>query len=309
MKALDLKNFIGQIDYLSKYYHYITMEDFIESIEGRKSLPKNSLLLTFDDGYSDHYLNAFPVLFNKGIQGSFFIPSAPVQEKKILDVNKIHLLLAKSLADSSFQKLYKDIWKLIEKYQKTYELKSLEYYRNIKFPGNGLDTEEVIFIKRMLQSELPYSCRKVILDELFEEYLGVSERVINNELYVNQDQISTMLKSGMHIGSHGHEHFWLHTLTYEEQEQDLRKSLSFLIESGVNPDTLTICYPYGSYNETTIEILKKMNFKLGFIDPSVTGIAELTEKNRFEFPRIDTIDFPYSGDSDSSKWTLELLKN
>jgi len=70
------------------------MEDLISSIKHGHSLPKNALLLTFDDGYMDHFEYVFPILAKLGVQGSFFPPAKAILEHSVLDVNKIHFILA-----------------------------------------------------------------------------------------------------------------------------------------------------------------------------------------------------------------------
>lgn len=52
-----------QLSYLhDKGYQTISLSDLSESFENRTPLPSKSVLLTFDDGFRDFYLNAFPLL-------------------------------------------------------------------------------------------------------------------------------------------------------------------------------------------------------------------------------------------------------
>ena len=95
IKGLDLPFFEGQIAYLKKNYNLIKMEDMIAAIDGNRALPAKAALLTFDDGFKDHYANVFPVLKKNRIQGSFYPSAKPVVENIVLDVHKIHFLLAK----------------------------------------------------------------------------------------------------------------------------------------------------------------------------------------------------------------------
>ena len=80
IKGLSTTHFVKQIEYLHSIYNIVSMEEVIDSIENNSKLPSNAVVLTFDDGYVDHYLNAFPVLDRLGIQGSFYIPVKPVLE-------------------------------------------------------------------------------------------------------------------------------------------------------------------------------------------------------------------------------------
>ena len=71
IKGLDLALFQEQLDFLEKQFHFITTEELLAAAKGTQTLPGNSLLLTFDDGYLDHYTNVFPILKERGIHGFF----------------------------------------------------------------------------------------------------------------------------------------------------------------------------------------------------------------------------------------------
>lgn len=60
----------------------ITFWDLKNAINKEKQLPKNPVILTFDDGYSDHYYNAFRILENFNMKGVFFIVSGNPNVKK-----------------------------------------------------------------------------------------------------------------------------------------------------------------------------------------------------------------------------------
>ena len=64
--------------------------------------------LTFDDGYSDHFLNVFPLLEKRGIKGCFFPPAQAVLEHRVLDVNKIQFVLASAPSAWPFSAPYWD---------------------------------------------------------------------------------------------------------------------------------------------------------------------------------------------------------
>ena len=75
IKGLEFDLFRQQIQFFKENFHAVTMEQVIDSLGGKCELPENPILLTFDDGYIDHYQYVFPVLKEYGMQGSFFVPS------------------------------------------------------------------------------------------------------------------------------------------------------------------------------------------------------------------------------------------
>jgi len=111
IKGLDLELFKQQLNFFEQNFNVVRMEEVIEAVNGGKELPKNALLLTFDDGYIDNFTVAFPLLMEHGIQGSFFIPGKTFTENVLLDVNKIHFILASAPID----KLIADLEGLIKK--------------------------------------------------------------------------------------------------------------------------------------------------------------------------------------------------
>ena len=89
IKGLDLAEFSGQLDYVRRNYQVVTVAEVVHAIRSGDELPAKALLLTFDDGYIDHYTSVFPILFDAGLEGAFFPPVVPVCRDELLDVNRI----------------------------------------------------------------------------------------------------------------------------------------------------------------------------------------------------------------------------
>jgi peptidoglycan/xylan/chitin deacetylase (PgdA/CDA1 family) len=73
--------FIAQMDYLVEHgYTTISFEDLLAHWADGAPLPKNPVLITFDDGYSSAYSVAFEVLAERGLTATFFITTGMVGE-------------------------------------------------------------------------------------------------------------------------------------------------------------------------------------------------------------------------------------
>mgnify|MGYP000368424790 CR=1 FL=1 len=297
LKGLNISLFKEQIDYMRKNYHIITMEELIYSIDNQVNLPDKSALLTFDDGYSDHYAHVFPILDKYKLQGSFFIPSKVITEHTLLDVNKIHFILA-SVDDKLH--LVNNLKDLLKTYKKEYQLEDFDYYYKKLAKASVFDTKNVIFIKRLLQVELVEELRLNIVNTLFKKYIDISESAFSRELYINEEQLKHMLRSGQHIGSHGHNHYWWDSLNRDEMRQELDLSMSFLKKIGVDMNNWTACYPYGSYDTQSIEMLEQRGCKLAVT--TKTDIATTNKKTRFIMPRLDTNYLPKNSDIKFNHW-------
>lgn len=66
----------GQINFLKQRgYYFATLAEIVSYIKNEKPLPLKTVAFTIDDGYSDSYKNAFPVLKKYKIPATIFIVS------------------------------------------------------------------------------------------------------------------------------------------------------------------------------------------------------------------------------------------
>ena len=302
INGLLTSQFKEQLAYIEKYYRFVTVDDCIDAIYYGTNLPKNAVLLTFDDGYIDQYVNVFPILHDKGIQGCFFPPAKAILNNEVLDVNKIHFIIA---SVSNVNNLVRDVYKYLDKYRSEYSLESNKYYFSKLAKDFRFDPKEIIFIKRLLQVELGKDVRKLILDELFHKYVSNDEGVFSRELYMNIDQLRLMVRNGMYVGGHGFNHYWLNTLSPDQQENEINLTIEFLKELGAPTENWVMCYPYGSYNKSLINILKERNCKLALT--TNVGIASLNKNNAYTLQRIDTNDIPRVNTAQPNTWTKKVL--
>ncbi len=286
IKGLRLEEFYKQVEFLKNNFNIISMEELTEAGRSGTELPERAAVLTFDDGYSDHFMNVFPVLKNFGVSGSFYIPGEAVREHKLLAVNKIHFILA----SAGIGELRAEVISLMDKYRgsefdfpKTDELIA-EYQK----PGR-YDKEETVFVKKMLQTVLPERLRNIICDELFEKYVGVKEEVFSRELYLNEHQIKCMKEAGMHIGAHGYAHYWLGNLDKDKMKEDVDKGLE-VIYPYIDGNNWVMNYPYGSYNDETVEYIKSKGCSMAIA--TKVGICDLDRDDFYALPRLNTNDFP-----------------
>ncbi len=302
IKGCDVRLFREQVRYLKKHYTPVTIEQILECKKENRPLPDHAVLLTFDDGYADHFTYAFPILERERIQGAFFPPVKAVTEHIVLDVNKIHFILASTPADHISQ-LLKELRLMVERNRKEYALDSFdEYYQKLAF-ANRFDTKEVVFVKRMLQVALPEQLRKKMTSELFEKCVGMDEGLFSRELYMSMDQIKCMVDCGMHVGSHGYDHYWLGSLSMQEQAFEISKSIEFIKAVGGDAENWTICYPYGDYNDDTITLLKRYGCRMGFT--TKVAVADLQtdgEDALFKLPRLDVNDLPKDSGAETNEW-------
>jgi peptidoglycan/xylan/chitin deacetylase (PgdA/CDA1 family) len=287
IKGLSLERFRRQLDHIQSQYTPIGAEDLLEALSSpKKDLPFNPILLTFDDGYIDHFANVFPLLDARGIKGCFFPPAQAILEHKVLDVNKIQFTLA-TVTDASA--LLDQVFAMLAEFRSEHQLKTREAYLS-STPEHRYDTREVTLLKRLLQHELPEPVRVEIVRRLFAEHVTTDEEAFACELYMSMDQIACLRRNGMHVGSHGYSHTWLNHISPEAQGVEIDRSLDFLQKLDVRKDDWTVCYPYGGFNDSLLQLLRERECRLGFTVEA--RVADLDADNRLTLPRLDTNDLP-----------------
>lgn len=250
------KEFEKQMAYLAKYCNVISISDIIA---GRNiSKRKKNLIITFDDGYRNNYLNAFPILLRYKLPALFSLPTAFVTSQQPL-------------------------WNDVIEYAVATTNKQLVH---IKWYGLGFDfrlvtiSEKIAFYKWIFAKciEIRQEERELFIANILQE-LNVSND--NNELLSDSDyaplttkQINIMLESGMiEFASHSVNHFLLSNVNEEVLKSELLNSkLAIERITGVPCKYFTI--PGGAYDESVKnEIL--LNYEKAFS-------SELTEDRLFE---------------------------
>jgi peptidoglycan/xylan/chitin deacetylase (PgdA/CDA1 family) len=289
IKGLDVKIFEKQMEYLREHYTILRMEDVIEAVKSgdNSKLPKNGVLLTFDDGYIDHYEVVYPILKRYGAQGSFFPNAMAVEEHKLLTVNRIHFILA-AAETGTVQNLVQECFSMMDEYRSQgVELQSNEeLYREYAIP-NRWDPAEVIFVKRLLQNALPEEIRTEMAKKLFAKYVGAPEDIFAGKLYMNKEQMLEMKRNGMFFGLHGYDHYWLSKLPEEKMKNDIDKARNCFADV-IDRDCYVMNYPYGDFSDAVLHYIKENGCIIGLT--TVAETAKIGTDNPFMLPRYDAND-------------------
>lgn len=285
---MEWDDFESQVNYLHRNHNIMSYQDLSNCMRSDGKVPTNAVVLTFDDGYKDH-LEVYRFLKKKNVSGIFFPVASVLKNRAILDVNKVHFIL-NSTADYSLlieeingylKNIYKEQFVSLK-----LELKS-KYLR-----ANRWDKAEVNYIKRVLQVGLAQSYRTQICDILFKKYVSSDMADFANELYLSRDEIIEMSTEGMEIGSHGFNHNWLNSLSKKDQEIDIDLSLAYFNNLGLCKEQFLFCYPYGGYNNDTIEALRKRDCDAAFTcKPENHNFAK---HSNLEIRRFDTNEITYT---------------
>ena len=279
IKALSTAEFAAQLDWLAARFRILDGPAFERAALGGEVPDGPTALLTFDDGFVDHYEHAFAEMRRRAVSGIFFVAGSTLGESpSLLNVHKTHFLLS-ALGAERFGTLVNA------------RLEGLH-------AGSAAEGRDGIYrydeapdvrAKRLLNYELPYEIADRLLDEMFREHVG-DPAAFARGLYLSNDMIAEMAYGGMTFGYHTRSHRVLSRLSREEQEAELLDGVA-LIRRLTGQSAVPFCYPYGfthTYNQDTLDVLEQAGYSVAF--NTVREPANLPVPSRYEVPRFDTRD-------------------
>lgn len=265
--AVKPENFYDQINHLSKYYNLIEIEEFFDLIKKGKGFPQKTVILTFDDGYADNFLEAIPILESLNKQSLFYILT------RLLNTDT-------EIWWDQLEKIFFLNNNLPEELE--IEIKGTIYNHTVK------NESEIKSVYNLIHRHLKYSSleeQKKIMNNLFH-WSNVNKEGRESHRFLSFYELKNMAKSkSAIIGAHTDTHSPLVTLAYAEQYKDIKKSKDVL-ESIIGKKVEHFSYPFGlkkDYNKKSIKICKQLGFKMVCAN-YYSQIHQWT--NRYELPRI-----------------------
>jgi peptidoglycan/xylan/chitin deacetylase (PgdA/CDA1 family) len=293
-RHLHVDDFVRQLDWIGSELGFVDIKDFEESLSS--GAPSKGAILTFDDGFKDHYHYVLPELLKRGLWGIFYIPTSPYSTKKLIDVHRIHMLIGKY----GGEEIAKTIRAVVTKSMLT-DIHVKEFHAET-YSGQ-INSSSVEYVKRALNYFIDYKYRQDVIDKLMSLYFPLENDLVDN-FYMTKQELAHMHNSGMILGSHTVSHPVMSKLTVTEQEQEIISSFE-IIESITGKQTLkTFCYPYGgfhTFNAQTEELLEKHSCLFSFnVEPRSIEQRDLIAR-RQALSRFDCNAFPNGAYRHSSK--------
>jgi peptidoglycan/xylan/chitin deacetylase (PgdA/CDA1 family) len=257
MKFLHINSFRKQLDYFQSKYHILHPVEFANSVINKK-VP-NGIILTFDDGLKDHFDYVVPELVKRNLSAIFYISSKNYTDNVVLNVHRLHLLLAKF----GGEEIYKSLLELVS--ENEIDKRTINQFQKITY-RNQCNDYYTTKAKQLVNYFLKKEIKDDILLFLMKEYFG-DEQFFLKDFYLQESEVLMMHNAGMLIGNHSHSHQVLSTLSKEVQLNEIHTSFNYLDSlTGCFPFK-TFCYPYGgfqSFNTNTENILDNSDVVFSF---------------------------------------------
>jgi peptidoglycan/xylan/chitin deacetylase (PgdA/CDA1 family) len=279
-------------------YNFIDLADASKNLASGKTIPQNSLAITFDDGYE--YSSLLPMLDKHRIPATFF-PNIAMIEGMIPPTYKLQALIGMDGSDEILSEVLElgkkklpEIFDIFESYASEAEF----FYQK--------EPSDVRKLKYVLHYILPAEIKREIINDMFYSRFDLSEEnMMARQLFINENSVRKLAAKGFSIGSHSISHFALTTLNAEDCKNEIVIPKKIL-ESITGREVTLQAYPHGYLTETEhrpgayekkIREVEDFSKNAGYIAsfdyrPDLDVSAGRNHKGIHQMLRIDQVSFP-----------------
>lgn len=252
--------FLKHIEMLKTKYEIISPETALDFSYYKKSFngKKYGMLLTFDDGLSDHLLAA-RILARRKIKALFFIPTLILADRIPINPVIIHYCLAEYKI-GGFLKIYNNA---LEEFRLSFENYNIPYDKKLDDPWKIINKIKINFKYKMIYRD----ARNVLL-HIYNNLLLKNYPDALNLMHLNTNQVIEILGMGHSIGVHSHSH--VSVLASDLNDDDFKKEIispKHYLQDMFKVPVVAFSYPFGEKQDclSSGELLKRTNtYKLAF---------------------------------------------
>ncbi len=282
--GVSFDNFKTQINYFQDSFQIINLKN-IQDFYKKNFIMKNGMLITFDDGLSDHFDTA-KFLSDKKISGVFFINTCIFSDKLPPNPTIIHYAIAKHGIES-FLKEYDQILQ---------ELHISDSSSKISFiRGKSNIFTTIDNIKNLFKYKFDSVISRKILLELYNRLLLNYDSEILSKMHLTESQVKEMLEMGHSVGTHTHNHVSINnsinSRTIQHEFNYPKQIFEKIFETSID----SFSYPFGEPNDclsleqlsnyqNPYRLIFTVNHKFNTIDTSPYQLG------RYEISKRDTIE-------------------
>lgn len=249
-------NFEAHLKCLRDNYHVYSLAEMAMQLS-EKRLPKRGIVITFDDGYVDNYLNAKPLLEKYQLPATIFVTTGMIDSGREFWWDSLErALLLDASVPASLQ----------------VQIDEKQQYR---WPTTSPSEREKAFweLHPILQALLPQKRDQVMA--MILEWADIDNIGRSDYRPMTCSELNELRESPyVEIGGHTVTHSSLSDLSADDQLYEMEEGRSAL-EQLLDTKLRSLAYPYGRYNSETLDMAAKAGFELAF-----TVEAKLVNKRK-----------------------------
>lgn len=222
--SANATRFRAQMEHLCRHYRPTRLDAWLTAVRAGHALPKDSVIVTFDDGYDDNHRVAFPILRELGVPAVFFVSTGHIDSGRPYAYDwLVHMLLV-THAD---------------------RLEAPEIDLICALPPSRPQRRALASHVLTRMKWLEAAAQASLIDRLERQWQlprGVGHRDCRP---MDWNQVREMRDAGMEIGGHGVDHHMLAKLPDAQMRREIHESKARL-DAELGPVARTMSYPVGN---------------------------------------------------------------
>ena len=278
--SLSAADFEDMLDWLSDRYNLINADQYLQKFEEDK-LGEGDICLSFDDGLLCQFDVAAPILRSRNIKAFFFVYSSA------FTANPDLLEIFRYFRASCFENIddfYELFFEIVESENRALYLSEHNKFQGLdflaSFPFYSNNDKWYRYLRDQVLGVKKYN--SLMLEMMRQE--SFDKEAAFSLLWMTEDNLKELHTDGHLIGLHSFSHpTEMSKLSRAEQEKQYSQNLEHL-ESVIGAGSIySMSHPCGDYNDDTLDLLTKMNIRIGFR----SSLSCKDIKSGLEIPRDD----------------------
>ena len=235
-------DFRKHLKFLKNKFKILSLEEVLDFYY-KGCIPRGSkpgMLITFDDGLSDHYLAAKILRENK-VKGVFFLPTCILKDRLPANPTIIHYCIAE-FGIGNFLQSYENALK--------YNRLALSKHKIIFQKGLGNPDETIKKIKHTFKYKFNHILSRKILLRIYKQLMLKKYPNAMNLMHLDKKQVKKMLKMGHSVGVHTHTHISVGSCNLSKK--DFEKEIIYpgkVIKNELKISARSLSYPFGDVKD------------------------------------------------------------
>ncbi|MCA9618315.1 MAG: polysaccharide deacetylase family protein [Myxococcales bacterium] len=255
--------FEEHVEFIARHGSFVDTAEVIAHLGGAP-LPKNPVMITFDDGYRECIDVVLPILKRHGGKATFFITTDHMNERRMFWWDRIAVIFRRSALDTI----------------------AIDFPRKLELARDEAAQACLEIVKQERELDLPRFLAH--LEERAQVTISEEEEArFVEQVLMTWEEVLALRDAGMDIQSHTCSHRVVQTLAPDMLERELgesRRVLEERLEQPVRALAYPVGYPIGD-DRVIRGALEKAGYEIAFTN--ATGPAPTYRPmDRFEIPRM-----------------------
>ncbi|OYT51344.1 MAG: hypothetical protein B6U76_11165 [Desulfurococcales archaeon ex4484_217_2] len=248
MKPTNISSLETILKYVSKYCSLMALEEVIGLFKAKRRIPKCTISITFDDGYTSQVKYGLPLLLDYNVRATFYLLFSNIENRRLFWWDELSYIV-----HHGNKRGIKNEMLSINKTKGAFPLSKL-----------------IEYMKRLRRSK-----REHFLKEL-KCKVGVKiPKHIVDSIVMKPSDIVFLASKGMFIGGHSLSHPSLPQIPFKEAVEEISYSLVKAKEYCGKQRIYTFAYPFGESSPNIARAIRRIGFHAALtMTPKANRISE-----------------------------------